>query len=191
MKAKEEKRMRNDRIYHDMKNPQMDRESQRARALCQRYNQIPAKDRTVKEALLRELLGEMGKDTVIHQPFLCDLGYQIRLGNNVFINYQCVFLDIAPITIGDDTLIGPNVGIYTATHPTDPAQRLAGKCWSEPITIGRNVWIGGSAVILPGVTIGDGAVVAAGAVVTKDIPENAIAAGNPAKIIGSAKEGSE
>ncbi|MDD5953559.1 MAG: sugar O-acetyltransferase [Oscillospiraceae bacterium] len=172
------------RQYHQMDDPEMAKNSRRARTICQEYNQLPPGDEAAKAALLKKFLGGFGEGSVIQQPFQCDLGSQITIGKNVFINYNCVMLDIAPVTIGDNTLIGPNVGIYGASHPVSPKSRLLGNCWAAPITIGENVWIGGSAVILPGVTIGDNAVIGAGAVVTRDVPPNTVAVGNPARVVG-------
>lgn len=166
-----------------MDDPQLASDSRIARRKCQQYNGIPADQEEEKAAFLADFLGGFGEGSVIQQPFQCDLGFEITIGRNVFINYNCVMLDCAPIIIGDNTLIGPNVGLYAASHPLSPERRLAGNCWAAGITIGKNVWIGGSAVILPGVTIGDNAVVGAGSVVTKDVPKNAVVAGNPAKLV--------
>jgi maltose O-acetyltransferase len=117
----------------------------------------------------------------VRPPFHCDYGFNITLGDGVFINFGAVILDIAAVTIGDKTQIGPGVQILTADHPRDPRQREAGLEFGRPITIGRNVWIGGGAIILPGVTIGDDAIIGAGAVVTRDVPAGATAVGNPAR----------
>jgi maltose O-acetyltransferase len=119
---------------------------------------------------------------VIRPPFHCDYGYNIRLGDGVFLNFQCVILDVVAVVIGDRTQIGPGVQILTADHPRDAMARAAGAEWGRPITIGRDVWIGGGALILPGVTIGDGAIVGAGSVVTRDVPAGATVIGNPARI---------
>lgn len=174
-------RLREQKAFHGM--GELDAAIDRCRLDCQRYNQIPADRLEEKRACLKEFLYAIGVHSVIQQPFYCDLGNSITIGNNVFINYNCTFLDISPIHIGDDTLIGPNVGLYTASHPVDPEKRKAGECWSAPIEIGKNVWIGGSSVILPGVTIGDNAVIGAGSVVTHDVAPNTIVAGNPARVV--------
>ena len=119
----------------------------------------------------------------IEPTFRCDYGYNIFLGNNFFANFDCVMLDVCPIRIGDNCMLAPGVHIYTATHPIDPVARNSGAELGKPVTIGNNVWIGGRAVINPGVTIGDNVVVASGAVVTKDVPDNVVVGGNPARII--------
>lgn len=136
-----------------------------------------------QHATITRMLGHIGKNFHFNQPFRCDYGCNIHIGDNFFANFNLTILDEALVTIGDNCFIGPNVSMYTACHPIDPAERNALVEWAEPITIGDNVWIGGSATILPGVTIGDNVVIGAGAVVTKDIPANVVAGGNPARIL--------
>ena len=133
--------------------------------------------------MLRKMLGKCDEDTFINQPFLCDYGEHISVGRRFFANFNLVVLDEATVTIGDDCFIGPNVGIYTACHSTDPVIRNTRREWAKPVKIGNNVWIGGSVTILPGVTIGDNVTIGAGSVVVKDIPSNVVVAGNPAKVI--------
>jgi len=148
-----------------------------------RYNAslgLPSEER---RALLAERLGAVGKGAVIRPPFYCDYGYNIRLGCDAFVNFNCVILDVVEVTIGDRTQIGPAVQIYAADHPRDPAQRRNGLECGRPVHIGRNVWIGGGAIIVPGITLGDNAVVGAGSVVTHDVPPGAAVAGNPARIM--------
>jgi maltose O-acetyltransferase len=142
-------------------------------------------DRPVAErlALLKAHFGAVGADCVIRPPFFCDYGYNIRLGDGVFLNFNCVILDIVTVTIGDRTQIGPAVQIYAADHPRDAESRRDGLEFGRPVTIGTDVWIGGGAIIVPGVTIGDGAVIGAGSVVTRDVAPGAIVAGNPARVI--------
>lgn len=154
-----------------------------ARKLAQQLNSIPIEDTAAIQAAAGELFGDCGKDLTLKTPFQCDFGYNIHLGDNVLINYQCVFLDAAPITIGDNCFIGPMCGMYTVNHPFDPQRRNAGYVYGRPITLEENVWIGGSTTILSGVTIGRNSVIGAGSVVTRDIPANVVAAGNPARII--------
>ena len=178
----------NPKEFYQMDDPKRVAAIKATRRKCQQYNEIPADQDWEKAALLEQFLGAWGKNSVIQQPFRCDLGKNISIGQYVFINYNCVMLDTSPITIGDNTLIGPNVGLYAASHPISPKRRLDGNCWSAAITIGENVWIGGNACILPGVTIGDNVVIGAGSVVTKDIPANCVAAGNPARIIKKVEE---
>ncbi len=146
-----------------------------------RYNGSIAATQRDHAALLREMLAEVGEGTYIRPPFHCDYGFNISLGKGVFLNFNCVILDVVKVTIGDRTQIGPGVQILTADHPRDPAQRRAGLEFGRPVIIGADVWIGGGAIILPGVTIGDGAIVGAGAVVTRDVPAGVIVMGNPAR----------
>ena len=135
------------------------------------------------KTLFRSIVGKCGEKFHVNQPFRCDYGCNILIGNNFFANFNLTILDEAIVEIGDNVFIGPNVSIYTACHPLDPEARNTGVEWAEPVTIGNSVWIGGSAVILPGVTIGDNSVVGAGAVVTRDVPSGVVVAGNPARII--------
>src|SRR2546429_7710613 len=133
-----------------------------------RYSAALALPVSQRHAILSERLGHVGKDAVIRPPFFCDYGYNIRLGDGVFLNFNCVILDVVEVTIGDKTQIGPGVQILTADHPRDAAGRASGLEFGRPIHIGRNVWIGGGAIILPGVTIGDDALIGAGSVVIRD-----------------------
>src|SRR5262249_48709162 len=146
-----------------------------------RYNASIARTQRDYSAMLRDLLAAVGEGAYIRPPFHCDYGYNISLGRGVFLNFNCVILDVVRVTIGDGTQIGPGVQILTADHPRDPAQRRAGLEFGRPVTIGRNVWIGAAAIILPGVTVGDDAIVGAGAVVTRDVRSGATVVGNPAK----------
>lgn len=147
-----------------------------------RYNAAIGEPQATRNALLRERLGALGEGAVIRPPFHCDYGFNIRLGDGAFLNFNCVVLDVVEVNIGAGTQIGPAVQIYTADHPRDPAIRATGYEFGRPVTIGRNVWIGGGAIILPGLTIGDDAVIGAGAVVTRDVPAGATALGNPARL---------
>lgn len=149
-----------------------------------RYNALPPSSAQERLSILKGLLGHIGDDEIIiNQPFYCDYGKQIRVGKRFFANFNFTVLDEAPVTIGDDCFIGPNVSIYTACHSTDPVERNSRREWAEPVTIGNNVWIGGSVTILPGVRIGNNTTIGAGSVVTKDIADNCVAVGNPAKVI--------
>lgn len=170
---------------YDAFDPQLTAERRRAQHKLARYNATGPDDAEARATLLGELLGAIGDGADIQPRFACDYGYNIRIGRRAFINYDCVFLDGAPIEIGDDLLMGPAVQLYTATHPLDRATRAAGLEYARPIHIGDGVWIGGAAIVLPGVTIGDGCVVGAGAVVTHDLPSGSLAVGNPARIIRS------
>ena len=157
----------------------------RARALLSRHDLTAPADEHARTALLEELFGSVGANAVVRPGFACDYGANIRAGRNLFVNYHCVFLDCAEIVIGDDVQIGPAVQIYTATHPLDASQRRAGLEAARPVHIGNNVWVGGAAVLLPGVSVGDDAVIGAGSVVTRDVPAGAVVAGNPARPIAS------
>ncbi|MFI2709757.1 sugar O-acetyltransferase [Micromonospora sp. NPDC018662] len=156
---------------------------ERAARLTERFNRSAADDPQGRLAALRELLGTLGEGAWVRPPFHCDYGFQTHLGPRSFVNFNAVFLDVARITIGADVQIGPNVQLLTATHPVEPEARRAKWEAAEPITIGDNVWLGGGAIVLAGVTIGDDTVVGAGAVVTRDLPANVVAVGNPARPI--------
>ena len=152
--------------------------------IIHRYNSISPSATKERLSILKGLLGDIGDDEIIiNQPFYCDYGKQISVGRRFFANFNLTILDEARVTIGDDCFIGPDVSIYTACHSTDPVERNTRMEWAEPVTIGDNVWIGGSVTILPGVTIGNNVTIGAGSVVTKDIPDNAVAVGNPCKVI--------
>jgi maltose O-acetyltransferase len=157
----------------------------RAAALAARFGETALRDPDTGAAILTELLGSIGEGTVIRPPFYCDFGSHIHIGARSFINYAMTALDIATITIGDDVQIGPNVQLLTPTHPIEPELRLRHLEAARPIVIGDNVWIGGGAIILPGVTVGDHSVIGAGAVVTRDVPARVVVAGNPARVLRS------
>jgi maltose O-acetyltransferase len=162
--------------------PELQADQAAAAAWMVRYNAALGEPDGKRLSLLRELFGRVGDRTVIRPPFHCDYGFNIAIGTGVFLNFNCVILDVVQVTIGDGAQIGPAVQIYTADHPRDPEQRRAGLEFGRPVTIGRNVWIGGGAIILPGVTIGDDAIIGAGSVVTRDVPAGATAIGNPARL---------
>ena len=153
------------------------------KVLCQQYNNLLPTDFVARNTMLQRMLGQADADTFINQPFFCDYGKHIRLGKRFFANFHLTILDEALVTIGDDCFCGPNVSIYTACHSTDPVERNARREWAKPVSIGNSVWIGGDVTILPGVTIGDNCTIGAGSVVTRDIPANSVAAGNPARVI--------
>lgn len=156
----------------------------RARKLMHRYNSIdPEKTRDEHNDILRELFGSFGNNVHVEGPIFCDYGSQVHIGDRVFVNFNCVFLDCSTITIGSDTQIAPGVQLLTATHPIDAAERASGAELAAPITIGSRVWLGGGVLVLPGVTIGDDTVVGAGSVVTKSLPPRVVAVGNPARVI--------
>lgn len=148
-----------------------------------RYNNIPPEAADQQDELIRQILGKTGENVHIEAPFHCDYGYNIEVGENFFANYNFTVLDVGRVRIGKNAQIAPNVSIYTAGHPVHPDSRNSGYEYGIGITIGDNVWIGGSVCIMPGVTIGDNVVIGGGSVVTKDIPDNVIAAGNPCRPI--------
>ncbi len=153
-----------------------------AAAWMTRYNASLAASAADRLAMLREQLADVGDGVEIRPPFHCDYGGNISVGSGVFLNFNCVVLDVVSVTIGAGTQVGPAVQFYTADHPRDPVLRRAGQEFGRPIRIGRNVWIGGGAIILPGITIGDDAIIGAGSVVTRDVPPSATVLGNPARV---------
>jgi maltose O-acetyltransferase len=179
-KSEKQKMLAGD-LYH-AGDAELQADQAKAKAWMVRYNAALGLPATERRQLLLEGLGEVGDDVVVRPPFHCDYGYNIRLRDGVFLNFNCVILDVGCVTIGAGTQIGPAVQIYAADHPRDSTVRRTGVEFGRPITIGSNVWIGGGAIILPGVTIGDNAIVGAGSVVTHDVPEGATARGNPARI---------
>jgi maltose O-acetyltransferase len=180
MSASEKQKMLAGEAYRPG-DPEIQADQAQAKAWMVRYNAALGQPVAARHALLAERLGAVGEGAVIRPPFHCDYGYNIKLGKDVFLNFNCVILDVVDVTIGEGTQIGPAVQIYTADHPRDPDQRRAGLESGRPIAIGRNVWIGGGAIILPGVTIGDDAVIGAGSVVTRDVPAGVTVVGNPAR----------
>ncbi|MDF2567433.1 MAG: lacA1 [Oscillospiraceae bacterium] len=162
---------------------QLTKERQWAKEMVFDYNSLRPSEVDKRNRILKELFGETGDNFFIEPPFRCDYGYNIEIGKNFYSNYNCIILDCAKVTIGDDVLVGPNVSIFTAGHPVHPELRAQEYEYAFPITIGSHVWIGGGTIINPGITIGDNVVIGAGSVVTKDIPSNIIAVGNPCRIL--------
>ena len=156
---------------------------QQTRIKIWEFNMLRPDQTDEMNKILRSLFGSIGERFIINQPFRCDYGCNIFLGEDCFINFNCTILDEAKVTIGDNAFIGPNVSIYTACHPLTPDKRNKFIEWAEPVTIGNNVWIGGDVTIIPGVTIENNVVIGAGAVVTKSFPSNVVIGGNPARII--------
>jgi maltose O-acetyltransferase len=156
-------------------------ERRKARDLCHQLNATYFWDESAYKRIADSLLPNAAADIRIEPPFYCDYGYNIFTGENVFFNFNCTLLDVMSIRLGVNVLFGPNVQIYTATHPVDPGERRKGLEYAKPISIGNDCWIGGSAIILPGVTIGDRSIVGAGSVVTKDVPADSVVEGNPAR----------
>jgi len=168
-------------LYH-ADDPRIEADQAHAHDLMERYNATRHAEREERDRLLRELLGEVGEGVVVRPPFRCDYGSYISIGAGTFVNFDCVMLDVAPIRIGAACQLATGVQLLTATHPIDPEARRLGWEYAKPITIGDNVWLGGGVIVCPGVTIGDNTVVGAGAVVTRELPADVVAFGNPARV---------
>lgn len=164
------------------------KQNKNAKRLTRLFNNTTENDTQKRLNILKELLGAMGGNISIEPIFRCDYGYNISIGNNFFANYDCTILDVCTVTIGNNVLLGPRVNIFTASHPTDSEVRNSGLEYGSPISIGNDVWIGGNTVINPGVKIGNNVIIGSGSVVTKDIPDNMIAVGNPCKVLRSISE---
>jgi len=164
-------------------NDELRRELLNAKRITRRYNATTEEEADVRRRLLGELFAKVGENIYIEPPFRCDYGGNITIGENFYANYDCIILDVGRVTIGRDVKFGPRVCVYTAGHPIDAAMRRALLEYGKPITIGDDVWVGGNTVINPGVTIGSNVVIGSGSVVTKDIPDNVVAVGNPCKIL--------
>lgn len=181
MKTEKEKMLAGE--MYDPADPVLLKEREEARRKVRIYNQTLETEEEKRTKLLKELLGSTGKNVYMEPNIRFDYGYNTHVGENFFANFDCTILDVSEVRFGDNCMLAPGVQIYTATHPLHPADRNSGREYAKPIMFGNNVWIGGSAVINPGVTIGDNVVIASGAVVTKDVPDNVVVGGNPAKII--------
>lgn len=181
MKTEKEKMLAGE-LYDALDN-QLSAERLKARLLIKELNDTREDQTEERRRILKDLIPQAGADLWLQPPFYCDYGTNIKVGEKVFFNFNCVVLDVAQVTVGSRSLFGPNVQIYTATHPLNYKERASGLEYAKPIVIGEDVWIGGNAVVCPGVTIGDRSVIGAGSVVTKDIPADVFAAGNPCKVI--------
>ena len=168
---------------YDASDPELILARRGARELLRSLNGSRDEEHDERQRILRALLGAVGSGVWIEPPFFCDYGRNIRLGDRVYFNFNCVILDPAAVTIGDDVFFGPNVQIYTATHPIDHVERKSGRELARPIEVGSDVWVGGGAILCPGVRVGARSVVGAGSVVTRDVPEGVVAAGNPCRVI--------
>lgn len=178
----EKEKMLNGEFYNPL-DSELINERVKCKLLCQEYNNIKYDDIEKREKILKQILGKTKEKFFIEQPFICDYGYNIEIGENFYSNHNLVILDCAKVKFGDNVFIAPNCGFYTAEHPLNAETRNKGSEYAKPIIIGNNVWIGGGVQILSGVTVGNNSVVAAGAVVTKNVPDNSVVAGVPAKVI--------
>lgn len=170
-------------ILYDGGDPELIEERAQARELVHEFNNALPGEREKRDQVIRKLFARTGRVFHIEPRFQCDYGSNIEVGENFYANFGCVILDVNKVTIGDNVLFGPNVQVYTAGHPVDPEERLTMLEYGKAIAIGDNVWIGGAAIICPGVTIGSNSTIGAGSVVTKNIPANVVAAGNPCRVI--------
>ena len=165
------------------KDPELCADREKARLLFQQINKMNELEKEERDLLFYELFGTAGENLWIEPPFYCDYGYNIELGDNVFMNFNCCILDVSTVKIGSNTMFAPGVQVLTATHPIEAKPRISGVEYAKPISIGESVWVGGNAIICPGVTIGDRVVIGAGSVVTKDVEDDVFVAGNPARVI--------
>ena len=178
----EKQKMLNGDLYN-ASDPALAEERKIARLLCNKFNFTTGGEKDLRMKILKELIPHQGSALTIEPPFFCDYGTNISVGNNVYFNYNCTVLDIMKVTIGNNVLFGPSVQIYAATHPMNWKERASGLELGKPVTIGSDVWIGGGAIICPGVTIGNRCVIGAGSVVTRDVSDDCFAAGNPCRKI--------
>lgn len=181
MASEKEKMHAGDR--YDASDPELVAARERARALTGEFNRTPPDDPERRRSLLSRLFGSLGDGCEIEPPFHCDYGENIHVGENVYANVGSVFLDVCRVEIGANCKLGPGVHVYAATHPLDPGERATGVEYGKPVTVGENVWVGGRAVLTPGVSIGDDTVVGAGAIVTEDVPAGVVVQGNPATVV--------
>ena len=170
-------------LYIPSNDPQLAKDCARSRRITRLFNATTEADLDTREELIRELFGGTGEHFYIEPPFRCDYGSNIYIGENFYTNFDCIILDVCEVHIGDNVMFGPRVCVYTAGHPIDPGVRTEALEFGKPVTIGNNVWIGGNVVINPGLTIGDNVVIGSGSVVTRDIPDGVVAAGNPCRVL--------
>lgn len=187
MAKSEKEKMLSGELYQPL-DPQLSDDRLKARLLIKALNDTGEDQTGERNRILKELIPNTGNDLWLQPPFYCDYGYNMEIGAKVFFNFNCVVLDVARVIIGSRTMFGPNVQIYTATHPMDAETRVSGLELAREIIIGEDVWVGGSAVVCPGVTIGDRSVIGAGSIVTRNIPADVFAAGNPCRVIRSLKQ---
>lgn len=175
-------RMQKGLVYNDFDQDLFNKRVE-AKKLFKAYNKTGDEEIDLRNKIMKQLFKNVGENVWIEPDFRCEFGKNITIGDNVYINFGCIILDCSEVTIGSNTLLGPNIGLYAANHSTDATERINGGCYGKPIHIGNNVWLGGDVKVLQGVTIGDNTIIGAGSIVTKDIPDNVIAVGNPCKVI--------
>lgn len=175
-------RMQKGLVYNDFDQDLFNKRVE-AKKLFKAYNKTEDEEIDLRNKIMKQLFKNVGENVWIEPDFRCEFGKNITIGDNVYINFGCIILDCSEVTIGFHTLLGPNIGLYAANHSTDATERINGGCYGKPIHIGNNVWLGGDVKVLQGVTIGDNTIIGAGSIVTKDIPDNVIAVGNPCKVI--------
>ena len=181
--ATEKEKMLNGELYDAALDENLFKDRIKCKSLCQKYNNLQVENLDKRKNIIKQILFKTGQNFHIEQTFYCDYGYNITIGENFYSNHNLVILDCAKVEFGNNVFIGPNCGFYTAEHPLDVEKRINGLEFAKPINIGNNVWFGGNVVVLAGVTIGDNSVIGAGSIVTKDIPENSLAVGNPCRVI--------
>ncbi|WP_100374575.1 sugar O-acetyltransferase [Bacillus sp. FJAT-45037] len=181
MKTEKEKMLAGE--MYNPADPVLLKEREEARRKVRVYNETAETEGQRRSGILKELLGSTGENVYMEPNIRFDYGYNTHVGENFFANFDCTILDVCEVTFGDNCMLAPGVQIYTATHPLHPTERNIGKEYAKPITFGNNVWIGGAAIVNPGVTVGNNVVIASGTVVTKDVPDNVVVGGNPARII--------
>ena len=186
---KEKEKMLKGELYNPISDPELYYDRIKCKTLCQKYNSLLPNQVKEKTDLIKKIFSKTGKNIWIEPNFWCDYGYNTEVGENFYMNHGCVILDPAKVTFGDNVFIGPSCGFYTAGHPIDSNTRNQGLEYAKPIKVGNNVWIGGNVSVMPGIEIGNNVVIGAGSVVTKNIPDNSIAAGSPAKIIRKSIDG--
>lgn len=175
-------RMQKGLVYNDFDQDLFNKRVE-AKKLFKAYNKTDDEEIDLRNKIMKQLFKNVGENVWIEPDFRCEFGKNITIGDNVYINFGCIILDCSEVTIGSHTLLGPNIGLYAANHSTDATERINGGCYGKPIHIGNNVWLGGDVKVLQGVTIEDNTIIGAGSIVTKDIPDNVIAVGNPCKVI--------
>lgn len=176
-------KMLSGQLYDANYNEELIKEKYKVADMCYEYNNIKPSDLKKRDEILRKILNKTGDRFVVEQPFYCDYGFNIQIGENFYSNHNLTILDANKVTFGDNVFIGPNCGFYTAGHPIEADIRNKGLEYAKPIVVGNNVWLGGNVIVLPGIKIGDNTVIGAGSVVTKDIPSNVVAVGNPCRVI--------